>query len=198
MEHMDRKMFLQNRRKTLKAAIDEGRSIREVTDYVHREFMEDDKLVIHLNVDELYDPLCTDRFRQLNGDIFEYVERCAKPMPVFVPLKVVMFGVDEEDRKTVPELFKLHYRIELQDDIWNQRLNLTKMIVMGAIGVAAIMAFLYFALRQDDNLFLELLSVVGSFSLWEVANCFMLERRAINRTLYKTAQFLTAEIVFDE
>ena len=198
MEHMDRKMYLQNRRKALKAAIDEGRNIREVTDYVHREFMEDDKVVIHVNVDELYDPLCTERFRQLNGDIFEYVEECAKLTPVFVPLKVILFGVDEEDRKVVHELFRLHYRIELQDGIWNQRLNLTKMIVMGVIGVIAIMAFLYFALRQDDNLFLELLSVVGSFSLWEVANCFLLERRTINWTLYKTAQFLTAEIVFDE
>ena len=37
-----------------------------------------------------------------------------------------------------------------------------------------------------------------SFSLWEAANCFMVKRVEINRELEEVAQFLTAEIVFDD
>ena len=195
---MDRKEFMQNRRKELKAAIDEGRDFRKTAEMIHREYMEDDKLDIHINVDDLYDPLSTEKFRQLNGDIFDYVERCAKLIPVHVPIRLILRGVEEEDKADVPALFKRHYQIELQDDFWAQRVNKIKMICLLAVGVIALMIFMYFAFRHDDNLFLEILSIIGSFSVWEAVNCFLVEGLEIRKTLHKTAQFLTTEIEFEE
>ena len=150
------------------------------------------------NVEDLYNPLSMGKFRRLSSDIFDYVEEDAELIPSLLPIRVVLHGVDEEEREKVPELFRMHYRTVAQDQIWEQRTNRMKMIYMTVVGAAFILAYLFFALRQEDNLFLEILSVIGSFALCEAVNCFLVERRSIQRMLYKTAQFMTAEVTFAE
>ena len=69
---------------------------------------------------------------------------------------------------------------------------------MVAVGVMFLSLYFFFALREDDGLFLELLSVIGSFALWEAADCFLLERRAITRDMMNIAQHMTQEVVFPD
>lgn len=190
------RIYTRARRKELRAAIDEGRSVRKIAEHINREYMEDGKAVIHVNVQELYNPLSMGNMRQLNGDIFDYIEQSANLLPSMVPIRAVLHGVAEEDRKQVPDLFRLHYRLVAQDRLWDQRMNRWKMFYMTGVGLIFILAYLFFAFRQEDDLFLEILSVIGSFSLWEAANCFLIERREINKALNETAQFLTMEIAF--
>ena len=185
------------RKKELRAAINEGRSVRKIAEHINREYMKDGRAVIHVNVQELYNPLSMGNMRQMNSDIFGYIEEAANILPSLVPLRVVLHGVDEEDRERVPDLFRLHYHLVAQDHLWDQRMNRRKMLYMTGVGLIFIAAYLFFALRQEDNLFLEILSVIGSFSLWEAANCFLVERREINKALNETAQFLTMEIAFE-
>lgn len=71
------------------------------------------------------------------------------------------------------------------------------MIIMALLGSLFILIYLFFAFRNQDNLFLEILSVIGSFGLSESVGCFLLERPKIRNTLYETAQFLTADISFE-
>ena len=72
------------------------------------------------------------------------------------------------------------------------------MLQRTVIGVVFLGLYLMLALKRDDTLFLEILSVIGSFSLWEAANCYLVERREIKRHMRETAQFLTMEIQFEE
>lgn len=72
------------------------------------------------------------------------------------------------------------------------------LLLMIGVGVVFLGLYLLLALNRDDTLFLEILSVIGSFSLWEAANCFLVERRDINREMMETAQFLTMEIQMAE
>ena len=186
------------RQKEMRAAIDEISDVRKVAAYVKQEYVEDGKVNINVQVDELYDPMSMGKFRQLNSSIFDYIDEAASLIPSIVPLRVILHGVEEEDREGVPDMFKLHYQLAAQEKLWDQRVNRTKMVYMTAIGLVFILLFLFFGMRQEDNLFLEILSIIGSFALWEAANCFMVKRVEINRELEKAAQFLTAEIVFDE
>ncbi len=135
---------------------------------------------------------------RLNTEIFEYIEGNTELLPSLVPLRVVLHGVPEGEREAVTALFRQHYRVIMQQQLWEQRFNGFKMLYMGLIGAAFILLYLFFALRREDNLFLEILSVIGSFALWEAANCFFVERREIRRKLYDTAQLLTAEIAFED
>ncbi|MCR4707440.1 MAG: hypothetical protein K5746_05770 [Clostridiales bacterium] len=86
----------------------------------------------------------------------------------------------------------------MERQLWEQRFNSLKMLYMVLIGVAFILLYLLLAYNQDDNLFLEILSVIGSFAMWEAANCFFLERMEIKKKLYDTAQLLTAEVAFED
>ena len=195
---MKNRVAIRGRRKELSEAIRERRSIVKLAEYIDEEFVEDGKVTVHVNVDELYRPMSMGNLRQLNPDIFEYVEHCVSLVPSLIPLRVVFHGVDKEDREKVPELFRLHYDAQLQEHLWDLRMNRLRMMCMGVLGVAFIVAYLYFALAREGTLFLELLSVVGSFALWDAVNCFVVERRTIHKILDETAQFLTAEIDFED
>ena len=162
---MSDRIFTKTRRKELLKAIHEEHNLRKAAEYISKDYMEDGKAAIHVNIDDLYNPMSLSNLRQLNGDIFSYVEESANLLPAMMPLRVIMHGVDEEDRKLAPDLFKMHYRLMMQDQFWDQRKNRTKMIYMTVIGVIFIPAYLFFALRQEDSLFLEVLSITGSFSL---------------------------------
>ena len=161
-----------------------------------REHTEDGRVVIHVNADELYDPLSMGSLRQLNGDIFDYVEGNTAILAPLIPIRVVLHGVGEKDRQGVPELFRRHYKYRVQDQLWEKRANRLRMLYMTLIGVVFVAAYLLFAVRREDNVFLEILSVIGSFALCEAVGCFLIERISINRDMYKAAQYMTAEIVF--
>ena len=55
-----------------------------------------------------------------------------------------------------------------------------------------------YALQKDDNLFLEILSVIGSFALSETVSSYLLERPRTKNALLEKSQFLTAEIRFED
>ena len=112
---MKNRIAIRGRRKELRKAIRERRSLVKLAEYIDEEFVEDGKVTIRVNVDELYRPMSMGNLRQLNGDIFDYVEHCVNLVPSLIPLRVVFHGVEEKDREHVPELFRLHYDAELQD-----------------------------------------------------------------------------------
>ena len=186
------------RRKELKAALSADRGAAKTAGPAGQECIRDGKADIRVRVEDLYNPLSVSGSRRLNSDLFDFVEESANLLPSLVPIRVVLHGVDAEDREKVSDLFRMHYRAAAQEQIREQRMNRLKMICMTAVGIVFILAYLFFGQRQEDSLFLEVLSVIGSFSLWEAVNCFLVECRSIQRALYKTAQFLTAEVAFAE
>ncbi len=105
---MSDRIFTKTRRKELLKAIHEEHSLRKAAEYISKDYMEDGKAAIHVNIDDLYNPMSLSNLRQLYGDIFSYVEENANLLPAMMPLRVIMHGVDEEDQKLAPDLFKMH------------------------------------------------------------------------------------------
>lgn len=186
------------RRKELLKAINEWRSIRKVKDVISNEFMEDGKGVIHVNVEELYNPMSVGNFRQLNSDIFDYIEYAANLLPSMMPLRITFHGVKEEDRENVPYLFKLHYELDMQDLFWDKRTTGIKMLYMTLIGVMFVVLALALTFAGKGDLFREIFGIFGSYCLCEAAGCYFVERRQINRDLLEAARFQTAELVFED
>ena len=195
---MKNRVAIRGRRKELREAIEERRSVVRLAEYIDEELVEDGKVTVRIKVDELYKPMSMGNLRQLNSDIFDYVEHCVNLVPSLIPIRLVFYGVKKKDREHVPELFRLHYDAVMQDRLWDLRMNRLRMLSMMVLGLVFIAAYLYFALTTEGRLFLELLSVIGSFALWDALNCFIIERRKINRVMDETAQFLTAEIDFED
>lgn len=195
---MTDKNYEKARRKELKEAVSKWRSIRKVTEAVRQECMEDGKGIIHVQADELYNPLSAGKIGHMNEGIFDYIEQCAGLLPAMVPLVVILHGVDEADRENVPFMYKQHYELAMQEQFRDKHLNGLKTLYMAIIGSLLIVIYLVLALVREGTLFLEILSIVGSFALCEAAGGFMVQRHQINRELIVTAQYLTAEIRFEE
>lgn len=85
-------------------------------------------------------------FKQLNSFIFSYVEDSANLLPPPVPLRVVMHNVNEEERETVAELFKMHCRLKIQDMLWDQKVTCVKAVSLFVLGAIFILLYFYFAL----------------------------------------------------
>lgn len=193
---MAERLYTKERSRELMKAINEWRSIRKVRNIIDSEFMEDGKGIVHVNVEELYNPMSVGNFRQLNGEIFDYIEYAANLLPSMLPLRIIFHGVKEEDREKVPYLFKLHYELDMQDLFWDKRVNGSRLLYMTIIGVIFVVMALVLAFMGKGDLFREILSIFGSYCLCDAAGCYFVERRQYNRSLLEAAQFLTAELVF--
>ena len=191
---------ISGRNRELKDVIRKEQNLREVSSRLSKKYAENGKAQIDVDLTgaELYSPFSHGRQRRLNGEIFDHIEYSANLMPSLVPLRVVFYGVnpDPDEQERIRELYQHHYSVVMQDHLWDRRLNTRKMIYMILVGVLFLALYLLFALNREDSLPLEILSVIGSFSLWEAANCFLVERKSIQRQLIEDAQFMTAEIAF--
>lgn len=189
------------RREQLKRTVRDQARLRTLRRYLDEEYMNDEGVgVIDVCLSEgleLYDPLSWGRQRELNPEIYDFIGQKANLLPAQVPLRICFHGhVPPEDQEQIRRLMAEHYSLELQDRMWDLRSNRHKLIGMVAVGVVFLSLYFFFALREDDGLFLELLSVIGSFALWEAADCFLLERRSISRDMMNIAQHMTQEVVF--
>ena len=189
------------RREQLKRTVHDQARLGTLRRYLDEEYMNDEGVgVIDVCLSEgleLYDPLSYGRQRELNPEIYDFIGQKANLLPALVPLRICFHGhVPPEDQEQIRRLMAEHYSLELQDRMWDLRSNRHKLIGMVAVGVMFLSLYFFFALREDDGLFLELLSVIGSFALWEASDCFLLERRSIHRDMMNIAQHMTQEVVF--
>ena len=189
------------RREQLKRTVRDQARLRTLRSYLAEEYIDAEGFgVIDVCLYEgleLYEPLSWGRQRELNPEIYNFIEQKSNLLPAQVPLRICFHGhIALEDQEQIRRLMAEHYSIDLQDRMWDLRSNLRKLTGMMAVGVVFLSLYFFFALRKDDGLFLELLSVIGSFALWEAADCFLLERRAINREMMDVAQHMTQEVVF--
>lgn len=149
---------------------------------------------------ELYNPMSMGRQRDLNPEIYDFIEQKAYIIPAWTTLKVCFRGgkLLAEEKEEIKRLLSEHYTVILHDKAWDKQINRRKLFDMAAVGVVSSRCIFFFAPKWEDGLFLEILSVIGSFALWEAADCLMLERREINTEIFNTAQYLTQEIEFIE
>ena len=190
--------FTRKRVKELNDAINEWRSISKVSERIMEEYMEDDKGVIHVNVQDLYNPLSMGKFRSMDDAIFDYIEECANILPALVPLKIVFHGADQDAREEIPVMYKRHYHLDMQDHFWDQRENNARIMYMTILGLVLIVLYLVLAISESGTLFLEILSIIGSFALCDAVGCFLIQRRMVHEEMLDTAQFLTAELEFSD
>ena len=186
------------RKKELKDAIDRQRDLRTLGSQINDTFIDDGRarIDVDLTEEQIYAPMSRGKQQRLNGEIFEHIEQTANLLPALVPLRVVFYGVEPDSRESVQSLYRSHYNAVVQDKLWDKHSNTRKMIYMILVGVVFLALYFLLMLHSEDDMFLEILSIIGSFSLWEAANCFLLERRNLQRELMAVAQFMTAELAF--
>lgn len=132
---------------------------------------------------DLYNPLSTGANLDLNGDIYDFIDQQANIIPSKIPLKIRFHGnVDKDKQDEIRQLMHRHYTMRSYDVTWDFAANFRKAIFLTVFGIAVLIAYFLVTVLVDNPLFAEILSIVGSFSLWEAANAILLDRPALRRS----------------
>ncbi len=146
---------------------------------------------------ELYDPLSLKGQKDLSGDIYDYIEAQTNVIPAIVPLRIRFHGnIAEEEQEEIKKMMHRHYVMRSFDVSWDLVANFRKMLVLCIFGVIMISVYLYFAITGSHVFVTELLSIVGSFSLWEAADALLLERPRLRQEHRNIEQSLNEHIEF--
>lgn len=146
---------------------------------------------------ELYNPLSSRGKRDLSSEIYDYIDAQTNVIPAEVPLRIRFHGnFSEKEQQEIKQMMHRHYVMRSFDIAWDLLANLRKMLLLTIFGAIVLAVSLYLAITGNHTFLAEILSVVASFSLWETADGFLLERPRLRREDRNNEQNLTEEIVF--
>ena len=147
---------------------------------------------------ELYDPLSVGENLDLSSEIYAFIDAQANIISSHIPLRIRFRGreVSPQEQENVRQIMRRHYTMCSYDVIWDMAANLRKMLCFALFGAAVLAVYLYLAFTSDRPLSAEILSIIGSFSLWEAADAFLIERPRLRREYANVMQNVHQTVEF--
>lgn len=151
------------------------------------------KVKIHEEAD-LYNPLDPDK-AHLCDDVIAYIFRKYLEKKRKEPFVIHIFSdlpVDEERvRKNLRAFMEHEEEIEERE----QQISSMKQVRMFFIGISFI-AIWMLAAKITNNILVEVLSIIGSFAMWEASNIWIVEKPYIRLKRHRLRRLMETEIKF--
>lgn len=184
--------------KKLKKLNETSPSIRQ---YIISEFLdENNDAVIHLCIrdcEELYDPFSYGNQYVLNNDIMDYIDQKAYSIPLSYAIRLNFVGdLNYEEQSKIVRLVREHYHRRLLYKKRDIRLINYKIIGLIVIGILFLSAYFYLEFVSAGAIFTEIISIIGSVSMWEAAYSYLLEKTEEKINYLKVGQLATAKVSF--
>lgn len=158
------------------------------------------RAVIDVNIEDkhnIYNPLSYGENLDLNEEIYSFIDSQTNVIPAEIPLVVRFHGkVDENEQDKIKNIMQQHYTLKSFDILWDVAANMRKMVALCIFGVLVLAAYFYISFTSGNVMFAEILSIIGSFSLWEAADAFLLERPRLRRERRNLEQNIKQSIEF--
>ncbi len=171
----------------------------EIRAYIESVMDEEGFAVVDVNLDRetMYDPLSLKGNKDLSGEIYDYIDAQTNIIPASIPLRIRFHGeVGEEEQEELRGVMHRHYMMRSYDNTWDLAVNLRKMLLLALFGAAVLAVYLYLAITEQHVFMAEIISIVGSFALWEAADALLLERPHLRREHRNIEQSLRQRIEF--
>lgn len=172
---------------------------REILQYIEHISDGEGNAVVDVNLEgvPLYEPLSLKGQKDLNGEIYDYIEEQTNVIPAAIPLRVRLHGdFTQDEQDEIRKIINRHYIMKSFDVSWDLVANFRKMLFLALFGAAVLAVYLYLAITGKNAFTVEILSIIGSFSLWEAADCLLLERPHLRREFKNTEQSINEKIEF--
>lgn len=159
--------------------------------------------VISIRIPEemsLYEPLSAEDHRKINPEIMEYIEQNQYFIPAKYPLIIRFCGrrFSEEEKRFLSAQIRKYYMWQTEDTLDDLRSNRRHFVALGIFGILVLGFYFAVSLREENPLFPELLSVVGSFAVWEAVDSYLIERTSLKRKIRDIVQCMEATIEFPD
>ncbi len=146
------------------------------------------------NENELYNPF--DKFEEtLSEDLISYINNKSEITPIKQKEDIEIISAKEIDENKFKNSFKKYCDEQLILINRQQKINRTKQVGMLIVGIV----FIIFSIILTDKIniiILEIISTIGSFSIWESANSWLLQSKAIKFNKLKAMKLKNSEIKF--
>lgn len=173
--------------------------IRSLDEYIAREY--GDVVCVDINLYagfDLFEGLSMGRQRELNRDLYDYIDAKLYPIPLRYPVTLRFHGggLTNQEQASVRSALQEHYALILLDKGLDLKVNLAKLLSLSLLGLFLLGAWFAAQLESVQPLFTEILSIAGTFSLWEAVDLWLLERSALKREQKNAGQAAGSQVVF--
>ncbi len=174
---------------------------KNLNQYIREEILTSDgKAIIDIDLKDIdfFHRMSYGNHLGINPEITDYIDSKANLIPVICPIIIRFHHCDitEEMKEKGKEVLHHYYYEQMQDKAWDAQANKNQGWILFFVGMAFLTIYLILSLQSKHELFVEFISVIGSFALWESADRFLLESRHIKNEMNEIAQYLEAEIEF--
>ena len=194
---------MNNIKKEVKSKILEYSNDTYLDGYIKNEFLTnkgDANIYIRLNnINNLFDQRTIGNQRDLNNEIYDYIDQKTSILNNDVQINFHILGVDlsQNEKEKVIHLVKEHYAIELYKTQKKFKRYKNKILKLILIGVLFSILYLFVSYFFSSMLLLELFSFLFSFSLWEAFDCVIFDFSNIKLERESITQKLLMDIMFD-
>jgi hypothetical protein len=125
----------------------------------------------------------------LNDDLLSYIEERYTEKEIGKKLVLIFSGAEMDEENLISAL-RHHLEMDLEQIERSKRVNFIRQLRLFLIGVVFVAAGIILD-KYLDSIPVEIISVIGSFSLWEAANIWIVEnpdlrlRKMLNEWLMK-------------
>ena len=147
------------------------------------------------NENELYNSF--DKYEEtLSEDLITYMNNKEEVVPIKERETIELISSQKIDENKFKNAFEKYCNEQLTIIKRKKRINSTKQIWLLLIGIL----FIIFSITLTDKInviVLEIISTIGSFSIWESANSWLLESKVIKFEMLKVLKLKNSEIKFE-
>ena len=140
---------------------------------------------------ELYNPFDPDKLT-LNEDLLQYLVNRYSERELGKPTSLVFVGA-AIDGKHLKAALRRHVESELEKNRREKKLNYAKQLRLFLIGLAFVTAGILLG-QVLEAVPVEILSIIGSFAVWEAANIWIVENPGLDFQKRRFRKLLEAEI----
>ena len=190
---------MNNIKKEVKKKINEYSKKEYLDKYIENEFLTDNgdaNIYIKLkNKEELFDSRTLDNQKDLNNDIYEFLDSKSSMLQSDIQINFYILGLtlNKEEKEEVRHLIKEHYAIELyktQKEHRRYEIKICRLLILGIIFT------IFYALTlkySNYDIFNEILLFLASFSIWEAFDFSIYDLTDIKRE----REFITQKLLID-
>ena len=150
------------------------------------------EIKIHINdEDELYNSFDESR-TVLNDDLLSYIQERYTEKE-FGRKPVLLFSGAKIDEDNLKKALHHHLEAELEQVRRSRKINFIRQLLFFLIGLVFIAAGIFLA-KYLDSIPMEIISVIGSFAMWEAANIWIVENPELQLKKKLNEWLLDAEI----
>lgn len=165
---------------------------KNLRDFVKEKYNVKDKTAfidVYINKADVFDNFSNPNSPELSPSFIEYIDNAAYYIPLEYMIEVNVHTGDDIDISYVEKKLNEVYMSRLADKNDDLKRNSITSISLTIIGI--IFLSLYFILQILPNaseLFNEIFSIIGTFSLWEAVDYFLINRSALKIDKLNIAQ----------